>query len=114
MNRSLASRSILGAAFALAALALAPAAQARTDVAFSIGVQVPVQSVYVDPAPVYVAPEPVYAAPRAVYSAPAPVYVQPRTTYVYADDFERERAWRRAQWRRWHRMHAYDHVRGWE
>ena len=63
----------------LALAGVAGAAQARTDVHFSVGLGVP--------APVYYAPPPVYYAPPPVYySRPAPVYYQPyypAATYVY-------------------------------
>jgi hypothetical protein len=67
-------------AFGLLALASAGAAQARSDVYFSIGVQP--SHVYVEPQPVYVQPQPVYVQPRPVYAQPQPVYVQPRPVYV--------------------------------
>ncbi|MDR3370099.1 hypothetical protein [Rhodoferax sp.] len=51
-------------AVALAAFTAASSAQARSDVSFSVGVQVP--GVYVQSAPVYVLPRPVYT--------PAPLY----------------------------------------
>ncbi len=78
MNRSNLSRRVAAAAFGLAALAAAGAAQARGDVHFSIGVGTPV---YVQPAPIYVPPPPVYVQPRPVYVQPQPVYVQPSYGY---------------------------------
>lgn len=100
MNRSIRSKLIASAAVLLGALGLAQAAQAHTDVRFSIGIPAPVYveppPVYVQPRPMYVQPDPLYLQPGPVY-APAPVYVEPR--YVY------EREWRREQWRRWHRWH---------
>lgn len=67
-------------AFGLAGLVTTGAAQARSDVHFSIGVQP--SHVYVQPAPVYAPPQPVYVQPRPVYVQPQPVYVQPRPAYV--------------------------------
>ena len=69
-----------GVALGLAALVAAGAAQARSEVYFSIGVQP--SHVYVQPQPVYVQPQPVYVQPRPVYTHPQPVYVQPRPVYV--------------------------------
>ena len=99
MNRSIRSKLIATGAVLLGALGLAQAAQARTDVFFSVGIPAPV---YVEPAPVYVPPAPVYVPPRTVYVDPAPVYVTPG--YVYDRDWRREQ-WRREEWRRWHRWH---------
>lgn len=64
MKHRITLRSLATVAIALGALAAASSAQARSDVTFSVGVQVP--GVYVQPAPVYV-------TPRAYY-APAPHY----------------------------------------
>lgn len=64
MKHRITLRSLATVAVALGALAAASSAQARSDVYFSVGVQVP--GVYVQPAPVYV-------TPRAYY-APAPHY----------------------------------------
>jgi hypothetical protein len=86
MNRFLSTKPLLAATLGLAALAAVPAAHARSDVFFSIGINAPVgyaQPVYVQPQPVYVEPRPVYVQPRPVYVQPRPVYVQPRP--VYAD-----------------------------
>lgn len=65
MNRSILSKRVAAAALGLAALAAASAAQARSDVYFSIGVQP--SHVYVQPAPVYVQPQPVYVQPGYGY-----------------------------------------------
>ena len=67
------------AAVAFAGLAtVGTAAQARSDVFFSLGVQAaPGVSVGVSNAPVMVAPAPVYVAPQPVYVQPAPVYMAP-------------------------------------
>ncbi|WP_309679129.1 hypothetical protein [Polaromonas sp.] len=86
------SRSVVFAgaagALALAALGFAGAAQARDNIAWSVGVGSPGVSVNVGnafpvyaPAPVYVQPAPVYYEPAPVYYQPAPVYVQPRPHY---------------------------------
>ena len=79
-------------AVAFGALCAVQAAQAHTDVYFSVGV--PAQ-----PAPVYVGPaEPVYMpAPQVVYPAAPTVYVTPG--YGYGSPWEQRRAWREAQWR---------------
>lgn len=72
MNRLFSAKSIAMAAVVLGGVAAATAAQARSDVVLSIGLNAPYG--YVQPAPVYVAPQPVYVQPR-------PVYVQPQTIY---------------------------------
>ncbi|MEO8249934.1 MAG: hypothetical protein ABI589_11235 [Burkholderiales bacterium] len=83
--------ALAGAAcLGLAALVLAPAAQARGNVYWSIGVGSPGVSVgvtnaypvYTTPAPIYSAPPPVYVQPRPVYVQPRPVYVQPQQIYA--------------------------------
>lgn len=74
---------------ALAALMLAPAAHARSNVYWSVGVNAPgvgvgvtnAYPVYSAPAPVYVQPQPVYVAPRPIYAAP-PVYYAPPPVVV--------------------------------
>jgi len=83
---------LAAAAVAFGALCAVQAAQAHTDVYFSVGV--PVQS-----APVYVAPaEPVYMpAPEVAYPAAPTVFVTPG--YGYGSPWEQQRAWREAQWR---------------
>ena len=81
MNRF--SKPLIAATLALGALAATTAAQARTDVVFSVGLQAPLA--YVQPAPVYVQPAPVYyERPAPVYyEQAAPVYyAQPRAVYV--------------------------------
>ena len=65
MNRLSIAKPLLAGAVGLAALAAVPAAQARSDVHFSIGFSAPIG--YVQPAPVYVQPEPVYVYPRHGY-----------------------------------------------
>lgn len=74
------SKRAAAIAIGLATLATVGAAQARSDVYFSVGLQP--SNVYVQPAPVYVPPQPVYVQPRPVYVQPQPVYVQPRPIYV--------------------------------
>ncbi|MEO8020766.1 hypothetical protein [Polaromonas sp.] len=81
------------AALALAALGFGGAAQARSDVQFSVGVALPGAQIGVSnaypvysqpvyhPQPVYVQPQPVYYPPRPVYYQPAPVYYQPQPVY---------------------------------
>lgn len=81
MNPISATRALAAAAVVLGGFAAATAAHARSDVSFSIGLNVP--GVYVQPAPVYVPPPPVYVQPAPVYyPRPAPVYVQPAPVYV--------------------------------
>lgn len=85
MNRLLSAKPVLAAAVVFGGMALASAAQARTDVFLSLGVPV-----YSQPAPVYVQPAPVYAQPAPVYVQPTPVYAQPEVVY-----YGHEREWRR-------------------
>jgi hypothetical protein len=121
MTTSIRTRFIAAAALAVGALGLTSAAHARSDVFFSIGLQAPSSSYYVQPDPVYVQPRPVYVqpqpiySPRPVYVAPAQVYgyqgVQPGYEYSYRDERAARRAaeWRRAQWERRHDRHdRYD------
>ncbi len=70
-------------AVGLAAALSAGAAQAHTDVRWSVSIGVPALPVYVQPAvaaPVYVEPAPVIYAPPP---PPRPVYVQPAPAYGY-------------------------------
>ncbi|MGE0329659.1 MAG: PXPV repeat protein [Ramlibacter sp.] len=71
-STSATARIVAAAAVVLGCLAAASAAHARSDVHFSIGLNVP--GVYVQPAPVYTRPAPVYVQPAPVYVQPAPVY----------------------------------------
>ena len=64
MKHLISAPSLAAAALALLAFTAAPSAQARSDVQFSIGVQVP--GVYLYSGPVY--------GPPPVYYAPAPDY----------------------------------------
>jgi hypothetical protein len=107
-------RLFAAAAVAVGLLGVASAAQAHTDVQFSIGipgiVAAPVYGPqYVEPAPVYVQPQPVYVQPQPVYVQPQPVYV--RRGYGYGqwrqDDWRRDE-WRREEWRRheWREHHG--------
>lgn len=66
MNHLMSRKSLAAVAVALGALAAASSAQARNDVQFSIGVQVP-----------------------GVIMQPAPVYVQPRSFYPPTPDYYR-------------------------
>ena len=65
MNRLFSVKSIAAAAVVLGAFGAATAAHARSDVVFSIGVQVPGAYGYAQPA--YVAPSPVYVQPQYQY-----------------------------------------------
>ena len=88
------STLLASAGVALALLTAAGAAQARSDVNWSIGVGVPGVVVgarnggygggYYAPAPVYSAPPVYYAPPRPVYYAPPPVYYAPPRPVYYA------------------------------
>ena len=88
MSTALLSRQLAAAAvLAIATLGAASSAHARSDVSFSIGINVPgahvqVAPVYRHPQPVYVQPRPVYVQPRPVFAQPAPVYMQPRPVFV--------------------------------
>lgn len=68
------------AALALAAMGFSGGAQARGDVAFSVGVVIPGVQVGVSNAypvysqPIYVQPQPVYVQPRPIYIQPPPMY----------------------------------------
>ncbi len=114
MKRSLSSRFAAAAVFAAAALGAVTAAQAHTDVFFTIGV--PARSVYVEPQPVYVQPQPIYVQPRPIYVQPGvqPVYGYERYERPwqpsYEAQFEREGAWRHTEWRhrKWARRHHHD------
>ena len=93
MNRFSTAKTLAAAAVAFGGLALASAAQARSDVYFSIGVPGPA---YVQSAPVYMQPQPVYVEPQPVYVQPQPVYAQPGTVYVEPRYYERR--WEHRHW----------------
>jgi PXPV repeat (3 copies) len=95
VSRSLYATAAAGA-LAIAAMGATTAAQARSDVFWSVGISSPgvqlgvanapviqhyPQPVYVQPQPVYVQPAPVYAQPAPIYYRPAPIYVQPAPVY---------------------------------
>ena len=104
MKSSIRSKLVAVGAVMLGAFGLSQAAQAHTDVVFSVGIPGYVQPAYVAPEPVYVQPREYYVQ-RDYYAEPAPVYVAPG----YAYERERAREWRRAEWRReeWRRMHRW-------
>ncbi|MDB5850034.1 MAG: hypothetical protein JWP29_3786 [Rhodoferax sp.] len=82
-------------ALAAAGLGASGAAQARSDVGWSIGLSAPGAAVvvgnspgygqrYYAPQPVYVQPQPVYVQPQPIYYGAQPVYVQPHPVYIQA------------------------------
>ncbi len=86
-------KSVLGQAalVAVAVLGFAGAAQAGSNVYWSVGVGSPgvsvgvtnARPVYVQPAPVYYQPAPVYVQPAPIYyQQPAQVYYQQQPVYV--------------------------------
>lgn len=92
------------------ALGMAGAAQARSDVYWSVGVGSPGVSigvantppVYYAPPPVYVQPAPVVVRPRPVYVAPPAYYAPPRVVYrpapVYygpPGHYKKQKKWRK-------------------
>jgi hypothetical protein len=107
--KSFSTKLVAAAALTVAALGAATAANANPNVYLSIGLQGGHSYGYAQPAPVYVQPRPVYVQPRPVYVAPRPVYVAP-PTFVYGRSwqpaygraYERDEAWRHAEWRRHH------------
>ena len=126
MTSTLLSRRFVAiSALAVAVMGAATAAQARSDITWSIGISSP--GVYVQPAPVYLPPPPVYYQPpppvyyqsRPIYVQPAPVYVQPRVVYAqppaYGYYYD-EPDWRRAEWERRHhwKRHKRDRDRDWD
>ncbi|MCM2296227.1 PXPV repeat protein [Rhodoferax sp.] len=99
MKHLISPKSMAAVALALGAFAAASSAHARSDVYFSIGVQVP--GVYVQPAPVYVQPAPVYIQP-------APVYVQPRPVFMpVPGHYQRFDNGRHYGWQNWQRRGSY-------
>ncbi len=115
MNRfSFSSKFLVAATLATAALGAATVAEARPEVFVSIGL--PGGPGWVEPARGYYQPQPVYVQPRPVFVQPAPVFVRPPA--FGRDDarieWERERAWRHAEWRRHERHEQFrggDHDR---
>lgn len=83
MKHLISTKSLAVVAVAISAFAAASSVHARSDVYFSIGVQVP--GVYVQPAPVYVQPRQFYA-PAPTYYAPAPIFYAPAPTYYQRYD----------------------------
>jgi hypothetical protein len=71
MNRFFSARTLAASAVVLGAFGAATAAQAHSDVAFSVGVNVP--GAYVQPAPVHVQPQPAYVQAQPAYVTPRPV-----------------------------------------
>ena len=116
MNRFFSAKLLVAATLATAALGAATVAEAHPDVYLSLGVQSGPS--WVEPARGYVQPQPIYLQPRPVYVEPAPVYVRPPVFvspregferrywggYDARFEWERERAWRHAEWRR-HERH---------
>jgi hypothetical protein len=85
MKHLFAKKSLAAAAVVLGTFAVASSAQARSEVYFTIGVQVP--GVYVQATPMYVQP--------MSYYPPAPVY------------YERHNVGRRHDWHHWQRRGPY-------
>ena len=126
MNRFFISpRFLVAATLATAALGAATVAEAaRPEIYVSVDFQggprwvEPAGDYYVQQQPVYVQPRPVYVQPRPVYVQPAPVYLRPPVfdspremfegprfgRYEARREWQRERAWRRAEWLR-HERH---------
>jgi len=139
MQTSLFRRFTAAAIVLVAGLGVAAGAHARSDVSFSIGVQMP--RVYVQPAPIYYQPEPAYVQPRPIHVQPRPVYVQPRPVYVqprqvyvqpapiyfyqqppallqppvYGPYYGPGRGWNHDKWERkqWRKHHGRDGDRDW-
>ena len=133
MNRFFISTKFLVAAtLATAALGAVNVAEAaRPQVYVSVDFQSgpawvePSRGYYVESQPVYVQPQPVYVQPRPVYVQHAPVYVRPPVfvsprevfeqqrfgRYDGRYEWERERAWRHAEWRH-HERHEDFRGRG--
>lgn len=89
--------SLAAVALVLGTLTATSAAQAHSDVFFSIGVQVP--GLYVQSGPIY-APPPVYYAPAPIYY---PQHFQrnyPRNYRGYAPRYERGHSAGARQWKR--------------
>ena len=114
MNLCFTPKFLVAATLTTAALGGATVAEARPDVYFSINLQD--GPAWVEQAPVVVQPQPRYLQPAPVYLRP-PVYVSPREVFERQswrgqdahEEWERERAWRRAEWLR---HEQYDGLRG--
>ena len=114
MNSLSFSKFLVSATLATTSLCAATAAQARPEVYVSIGLQN--GPAWVEQAPAYVRPQPVYRQPAPLYLRP-PVIARPREVFERPHwgghdahhEWERERAWRRAEWLRHER---YDGLRG--
>ena len=107
MNRfSFSSKLIVAALLGTAALGAATVAEARPEVFVSIGL--PGDPGRFEPARGNFQPQPVYVQPRPVFVQPAPVFVRPLTfgRYDARIEWEREQAWRHAEWRR-HERHEH-------
>ena len=104
MKHLISKKSLAAALVALGAITAFSSAHARSDVYFSIGVQVP---------GLYVQPEPVYVQPQRYYVQPSPVYVQPQRFYVPAPVYyQRYDDGRRYNGQQWQRRGPYgDHDR---
>ena len=100
MNRLFSAKPLLAAAIAIGALATVSAAQARSDVVFSIGLNAAPYG-YVQPAPVYAQPAPVYYEPTPVYYEPTPAYYQPAPVYYQSSPvyYTNYRTYRHHGWR---------------
>lgn len=102
MKRLISTKSFAAAGLVLGAICAASAAQARSDVYFSIVAQ---------PAPVYLQPAPIYVQPRPVYFAPSPVYVPAPGQHSQHGQYRYEGG-RHHDGRRWERRGPYgDHDR---
>ncbi len=106
MNRFLfSSRFLVAATLATAALGAATVAEARPEVFVSIGLQG--DPGWTQPARGYIQPQPVYVQPRPVFVRP-PVFISQREVferprfgrYDARIEWQREQAWRHAEWRR--------------
>jgi len=95
MKHLISTKSLAAMAVVLSAIVAASSAHARSDVYFSIGVQVP--GIYVQPAPVYVQPRQYYV-PAPNFYAPAPNFYAPAPIYYQRHDNGRRHG--AQQWRR--------------
>lgn len=95
MKHLISTQSLAAIALTLGAFAAASSAHARSDVTFSIGVQVP--GVYLQSAPVYVQPVPMYVQPAPMYVQPGPIYMPAPGYYGRHDNGRRHDG---QQWQR--------------